>query len=522
VGTFWGLSFTIQPGVPSTATVGADPYFGTMGPYGWTMSTTSTLVLYNAFPNGGSFSRNVYFWNSKLSFQSLNQGYDPATDLSTFGGFSGISQEYQDTYMFMYNNSTVKGDIADVSTYVNFATNPYYWSWGAESNTRYNALDDQSGYNYLSYIHDYPVKPTTTQYATHVRGYDPIPKFNTGIRFIGNNFTSFGNPSFSDLISEISTLKGYKPLMDSNGDALGFLAPSQLSGYPGYNSTISTNTAIRINPAKNAYFSTDYANRLVLFDQSFSTSVVFGKQVGFAGLSNTFTGFTSALSTYVVDYSTITNNYIQYTAILSTATGQLNQYIVANYSTILPPNVLNRTRYTDPIPFQILFKSKLVEPYRSMSDNWGLGYYLGFKKADTYPAAVSVTSDTFIKIAQNYIYLRLNPEFNMNALSLSSKENLAESRATFAEDQKYFSKIILNNFGSFTQTAVTNPKQFNPVVGRIETLSFQLVNPNGLQISSIDCEYDMVLELSEAITGPKDTNSLQTTTADLDVYSGMQ
>jgi len=59
-------------------------------------------------------------------------------------------------------------------------------------------------------------------------------------------------------------------------------------------------------------------------------------------------------------------------------------------------------------------------------------------------------------------------------------------------------------------------------VGRIETLSFQLVNPNGLQISSIDCEYDMVLELSEAITGPKDTNSLQTTTADLDVYSGMQ
>ena len=521
VGTFWGLSFTIQPGVPSTATLGADPYYGTMGPYGWTMSTTSTLVLYNAFPNGGSFSRNVYFWNSKLSFQSLNQGYDPATDLSTFGGFTGISQEYQDTYMFMYKNSTIKGDIADVSTYVNFAPSPDYWSWGSESNTRYNALDDQSGYNFLSYIHDYPVEPQTTQYATHVRGYDPIPKFNTGIRFIGNNFTSFGNPSFSDLIGEISTLKGYKPLMDSNGDALGFLAPSQLSGYPAYNSTISTNTAIRINPANNAFFSTDYANRLVLFDQSFSTSVVFGKQVGFAGLSNTFTGFASALSTYVVNYSTITNNYIQYTAILSTATGELNQYIVANYSTILPANVLNRTRYTDPIPFQILFKSKLVEPYRSMSDNWGLGYYLGFKKADTYPAAVSVTSDSFIKITQNYIYLRLNPEFNMNALSLSSKENLAESRATYSEDQKYFSKIILNNFGSFTQTAVTNPKQFNPVVGRLETLSFQLVNPNGTQISSIDCEYDMVLELSEAITGPKDTNSLQTTTADLDVYRGL-
>ena len=526
VGTFRGLSFTIQPGIPSTATVGADPYFGTMGPYGWSISTTSTLVLYSPIPPGPSSERKIYFWNSKLSFQSLNQGYDPATDLSTFGGFSGISQEYQDTYMFMYENSTIKDDLADVSTAVITSAFPYlldYWSWGAESNARYTALDDQSGYNFLSYIYDYPVEPTTTQYATHVRGYDPIPKFNTGIRFIGNNFTSFGNPSFNDLIGEISTLAGYKPLMDSNGDALGFLAPSQLIGYPGYNSTISTNTAIRLNPANNAFFSTDYANRLILFDQSFSTTstVVFGKQVGFAGLSNTFSGFGSALSTYVVDYSTITNNYIQYTAILSTATGQLNQYIVANYSTILPANVLNRTRYTDPIPFQLLFKSKLVEPYLSMSDNWGLGYYLGFAKADTYPPRVSVTSDTFIKIVQNYIYLKLNPEFNMNALSLSSKENLAESRATFAEDQKYFSKIILNNFGSFTQTAVTNPKQFNPVVGRLETLSFQLVSPNGAQISSIDCEYDMVLELSEAITGPTDTNSLQTTTADLDVYKGL-
>lgn len=524
VGAFWGLSFTIDPGVPSTATLGAEPYYGTMGPYGWAESISSTFELYSPIPPGPSIERKIYFWNSKLSFQSLNQGYDPATDLSTFGGFTGISQEYQDTYMFMYENSTIKDDMTDVSTVVTTSAFPYfldYWSWGAESNANYTAFDDQSGYNFLSYIYEYPVEPTTIEYATHVRGYDPIPKFNTGIRFIGNNFTSFGNPTFKDLIGEISTLAGYKPLMDSNGDALGFLAPSQAQSYPLYNSTISSNTAIRLNPANNAFFSTDYANRLVLFDQSFSTSVVFGKQVGFAGLSNTFTGFASALSTYVVDYSTITNNYIQYTAILSTATGQLNQYIVANYSTILPPNVLNRTRYTDPIPFQLLFKSKLVEPYRSMSDNWGLGYYLGFKKADTFPAAVSVTSDSFIKITQNYIYLRLNPEFNMNALSLSSKENLAESRATYSEDQKYFSKIILNNFGSFTQTAVTNPKQFNPVVGRLETLSFQLVNPNGTQISSIDCEYDMVLELSEAITGPKDTNSLQTTTADLDVYRGL-
>lgn len=515
VGTFWGLSFTQNPGVPSTATIGADPYFGTVGPYGWTQSSNSTFELYSL--GSGSLATQIWYWNAKLSFQSLDQGYDPATDLSTFGGFSGISGEYQDTYMFLYNNASSNADVGDVSSSVS----SYFWSWGAESNTRYTAFDDQSGYNYLSYVDNFPVNSVTPEYAVHVRGYDPIPSFNTGIRFIGNNYTDFGNPTLQDLVNEISTLQGYVPLMDSNGDALGFLATGQAPSYPLYNSTISTNQAIRYNPANNAFFSTDYANRLMLFDQSFSTTEVFGKQVGFPGISTNFTGFSTAITQYQIQYSTITQNYIQYTAILSSATGELNQYILSNYGDILPPGVINRTRYTDPIPFQFLFKSELVEPYLSMSDNWGLGYYLGFPKADTYPPRVSITSETFIKIVQNYIYLRLNPEFNINALSLSGKENLSESRDTYSQDQKYFSKILLNNFGSFCQAAVTLPKVFNPTLGRIETMSFQLLNPNGTQISSIDCEYDMVLEITEAITGPKEGNSLQTTTADLDVYQNM-
>jgi len=515
VGTFWGLSFTVQPAIPSTSIVGADPYFGPMGPYGWAVSTTSTFRQLKLGPPMASIFTEIFYWNSKLSFQSLDQGYDPATDLSTFGGYSGISQEYQDTYMFMYNNSTIKDDITDVSTLSS-------WSWGAESNVNYTAFDDQSGYNFLSYVNDFPVEPTTTEYATHVRAYDPIPSFNTGIRFIGNNYTDFGNPTLRDLMGEISTLTGYTPLMDSNGDTLGFLTPVQQGlGYPLYNSTISTNTAIRYNPSNNAYFSTDYANRLMLFNQSFSTTEVFGKQVGFPGISTNFTGFSTAITQYQIDYSTITNNYILYTSILSTATGELNQYILSNYGDILPSSIISRTRYTDPIPFQFLFKSKLVEPYASMTDQWGLGYYLGFPKEDTYPPRVSITSATFIKIVQNYIYLKLSPEFNINALSLTSKENLGESRLTTGEDQKYFSKILLNNFGSFCQAAVTLPKQFNPTLGRIETMSFQLINPNGTQISSIDCEYDMVLEITEAITGPKDGNSLQTTTADLDVYQNL-
>jgi hypothetical protein len=41
-------------------------------------------------------------------------------------------------------------------------------------------------------------------------------------------------------------------------------------------------------------------------------------------------------------------------------------------------------------------------------------------------------------------------------------------------------------------------------------------------LSSIDCEYDMTLNFTEVWQTPRDIASLQTTTADLNVYSGQQ
>jgi len=55
----------------------------------------------------------------------------------------------------------------------------------------------------------------------------------------------------------------------------------------------------------------------------------------------------------------------------------------------------------------------------------------------------------------------------------------------------------------------------------MECLRCQLVDKNGLQLSSIDCEYDMTLNFTEVWQMPKDVASLQTTTADLDVYKGV-
>jgi hypothetical protein len=456
----------------------------------------------------------VIYWNVKVEFDVLDQSYDPATDLSSFGGFAGISGEYQDTMLFLYNNgsqSTI--DIRDVSTsrdvlYSGGLSTVNYWSWGQEQQSEYIAADDQSGYNFLSYINSVPIEQSNL-YVPHVRGYDPIPQFVTGLRFIGKNYTDFGSPTLAALAVEISSIAGYTPILDGT---------PYLNNPSLYNSTISTNKAILVNPAIGNFYSTEYANALVKFDRSFSTSVTFGQQVGFSGIQDTFLGYADALSTYVSEYSTITSTYAVYTGILSSATGQLNQYITSNYSGILPPNAIGRSQYTAAIPFQLMFSTYLQAQYAPLIDNWGLGWYLGFKKADTFPPRVSVTSDTFIAIVRNYIYLRLNPEYNINSLAVTGKENLAETRESASQLDKYFAKILLNNFGSFSQAAVQLKKTFTPVLGQMETLRCQLVDKNGLQLSSIDCEYDMTLDFTEVWQAQKDTVSLQTPTADLDVY----
>ena len=512
VGSYFGLTYTQNPALPTKTQTGDAPYFGPAGPYGW-VNNTGVFELMG--PAANYTSSSVFYWNAKVEFNVLDQTYDPATDLSSFGGFTGISGEFQDTMLYLYNNGTRSTlDVADVSTTrtdPDTLTTQRYWSWGAETQSNYVAADDQSGYNFLSYIPSYPVQ-TCNLYVTHTRGYDPIPQFRTGIRFIGKNYTDFGSPSLGGIATEIQDLSGYTPILDGTP----YLSNSGL-----YNSTISTNTGIRIDSTLGHYYSTEYANALITFDRTFSTTTTFGQQVGFSGIQQTYRGYADAISSYGSFYSSITQSYAFYTGILSSATGQLNQYITSNYAGILPPSALNRSQYTAAIPFQLMFSTYLTAQQAPLIDQWGLGWYLGFKKADTYPPRVSVASDTFIAIVQNYIYLRLNPAYNINALAVSGKETLSDTRESSAQEAKYFSKILLNNFGSFSQAAVQLEKTFKPVLGQMETLQCQLVDRNGNQLVSTDCEYDMTLNFTEVWQAPKDVASLQTPTADLDVYKGL-
>lgn len=526
VGSFHALSFTDQPVLPSTSVTGAAPYAGPAGGYAWNIQPNSTIQLVP------STLGQMFYWNTKVRYETLDLQYDPATDLTAFGGFSTIATEYQDTMLFFYQNSNSGDDLGDLSTQKMIGVNPVdLWQWGQEqarttnSSNGYVASDDQSGYNFLSYLYSVPVR-STLEYAIHVRGYDPIPYFQTGVRFIGKNFTDFGKPTLGDIATEISNLNGYIPITDTQ--AAGFLSnlySTNLSTYVGtpytvpYTQQISTNNAIRLGNGN--YFSHEYADALVKFDSFFSTSATFGNALGTVASTFTFTGYADALNQYVSLFQSTTVIYSDYTSILSTANGELNQYVTERYGNILPANVLNRNQITDPLPFQFLFLSKLTQPYLGYYDQWGLGWNLGFNKKDTTPPKTTITSDTFIRIVQDYIYLRLNPEFEINSLGVSGKEDLAVCQDSAGQGAKYFSKIILNDFASYCRTAVQAPKEFSPVLGKFDKLSCQLIDRNGNAISNVDCEYDFVLEVTEIVNGPKADSSLLGPTSDLDIYKTM-
>jgi hypothetical protein len=320
----------------------------------------------------------------------------------------------------------------------------------------------------------------------------------SGVRLIGKNYTDFGTATLAEIGGEIADLSGYQPISDAEGYQY---INNDLASY---STIINTNDSIRLGNGQ--FYSHQYADALINFDSLFyyPSSITFGKRIGFAGRTFTLLGYQDALSQYVNYYSSLRGTQVSYTNVLSTTTGRLNEYVVQRYGTVLPPNILNRTRITDPLPFSILFSTMTTQPYASFYDEWGLGWNLGFNKEDT-AYLTTLVSRTFIRIFDDYIYLRLNPEMNMNTMGVSAKEDLSLTRDSFAEERKYFAKILLNNFGGFCRAAVQMPKEFNPTLGKYDLLSMQLVDRNGVQINNIDCEYDIVMQVSEVVDATGNT-----------------
>jgi len=494
-GSFTGLTYTTRPYIPvkRSETLGENPYIfykdgasynsvcveeigspgiamgdsstylGAAGPLCWGTKSDGTIVTPNYRVGTGLLPS---FFNCRVNIKIKDIQYNPLEDLSAFGGENQVKQCFTDTQTYLYDTTArPRSDFTDISG-----------GWGQEKAAKFKRYDDDSGYNYLSYMRSVDISRNSVV-SINVRGYVPTVKFLSGLRIVGKNWLDFGNVSLRNLMNEIDALVNA---------GVSILPDGRLS-----------NDAWRIAN----YYTHDYTRILLHFNKVFNGTFVFGKGAinpDYPGLSISATGFSDFLLQYIA-FTDFTNKYG-----LGLATAQLNtisamqQYIVNKYTGVLPSTVLTRNNFTSPLLFSIQFKSALVSPYLDIADQWGFGWNLGFPKLDTDMLTRHVAA-TFIRIIDDYIFMKLNDELNMNTIDVSNKENLTLNRDTFGESNKYYGKLLLNSFGSFAQTFIQNTKTFISPVGKLDRLTFKFYDTNNQLLTNSDCDFNIVVEIGESI-----------------------
>lgn len=446
-------------------------YLGPPGPFCLGYDNTGNIMIPNYRP-GKNFTPT--FFNIRINLRIPDTIYNPLSDFTAFGGYKDVSNCLVDTQTYFYDTTLRPlSDINDISG-----------AWGMEKSKRFYRYDDDSGYNNLSYMPSIDLSKNSVL-CVNVRGYVPTVKFLSGIRIVGKNYIDYGKISFTQLINEIA---------DISANGISILPDGRLA-----------NDTIR----KTKFYTYDYARALVLFNKNFTGEFTFGRGIinpSYGGITIKLSGFADFINRYIYYNKSITDTVKGITIAQTAALNAVRNFIRANYGGILPEVVLQRNRYTDPLTYSIQFKSALIEPYVSAYDQWGLGWNLGFDKIDTIFNTRHVAV-TFIRIVDDYIYLKLNEELNINNIDISEKEDLAANRETFGQSRKYYGKLLLNAFGSFAQTFIQSAKAFTMPVGRLDKLTFQLVDAYNQQLSNNDCEYNVVLQIDE-LTDTVDTNSI--------------
>ena len=395
-----------------------------------------------------NFTSQIFYPTHKITLTKLGTLQNPITnpgDTQTYSSF-------QHTQMFYYKNfSTMVSDISG--------------QFAAERTTNFANADMFSGYGFNSYMYNIGL-PKSTDFNNSnldsfnyiaIRGYSPTETFQSLVRFYLPQRYDFGYISLEDLSSEIHNLS----------------------------------SLININP--------EYKSFLALFDSAFSTTQTYGAVgfPGFLGSNISTTGFAN----FLAQYNTLNTINSSNAAIVSTVTGQsnaaINALITGDLRNILPAYLANRNRTTDPIEFSIPF-STCVNPFNATVEQYGLGYNLGFALQDT-PFTTFQRATSFFKILDDYIYLKLNEEFGMNKMDISKPENFAQTRDTTAQRGLYNSKLMLNTFGSFATTFVQSPAIFNPLIGKIETLSFNWYDSNGVLLNNNDCDWSATVQIVESV-----------------------
>ena len=371
--------------------------------------------------------------------------------VNTFSDLSGLQYaENPHTEIFAYSNDA--SFIADISGNSSIAP------WGNESN--YFVSDTQfSGTYFNAYTTFIPLQSNNTPYYVALRNYSPTEKSQVYVRLSLPKRYDFGYAQFTDISNEIVTL---------------------------------SNNSNSFNP--------NYATILQKFNNNFVfTTKTFGANIvsGFGGLTlSNVQGFGDFMKYYVTLYNTYINNINIINSINSNTSANLSNFIASNLQYIIPPTATNRQKFTDPLLFSILWKSQLTPQYANLDENWGLGYNLGYAKQDTSYDVIH-RADSFYKILDDYINLRMNQEFDFNRVDITAKENLSQTLESTGGTKQYYGKLLLANFGSYAQTMVMNPITFNPPLGRLDKLQFSWVDNTNQIIDNADCEWNAVIQIVE-------------------------
>jgi len=395
----------------------------------------------------------IFFPTVKIEMRRLTNNYNPILDTTNLDS-NGNYPEWPHVAMFSY-----KG-------YANLS-NDIYNKWGNESKTNFLTSDISfNGLYFNSYIANIPLLPNytngspDTDYYLAVRGWIPTEEFQTYMRFYLPNQYDFGYIRIKDISDEI---------------VLGESAPQPNNFNPQYLKNILT-------------FNKDFV---------FSNKVLGENQkIGFPGISINSSNFGHFINQYTQIFSTLSTNEMIIYDVQSTTTGRINNFISTDLKYILPPNALNRQRYTDPILFKINWASQLSANYLQLVDQWGLGWNLGYSKQDTGFSMI-YNAPSFYKLQDDYIYLRLNPEFNINRMDSGSKENYTQTREPGGTTNYYYAKLLLTSFGGNATTFIHNPVDLAPSIYRLSKLEFQWIGPDGGIINNNDAEWDMVINITE-------------------------
>lgn len=376
-----------------------------------------------------------------------------AKNFTFLNNYDGLKYpEYPHTSIIGYNSySTMVTDISG--------------RWGLESSNNFSVADfGFRGINFNSFVFTFPLQkssPSNPYYYLAVRNYSPTEKSQVLLRTSLTNRYDYGYITMADLSGEV-------PLLATSSN--------------------------QFNP--------DYFKSLSNFNSQFvinSNGKIFGANViqGYAGsnIANV-TGFGDFYGRFVSLY----NQYNAQVELVQKINSNVKNYVIDFIKTdlqyILPASSLNRQRFTDPLTYTILWKSSLLEQYSKLEENWGMGWNLGFAKADTTYQTVH-TGQSFFKILDDFINLQMNREFDMNRMDTGGKENLAATQEPTGFTKAFHGKLLLAPFGSFAQTLVSNPISFYPPLGRMDKLTFTWVDVTGATINNADCEWNAVVQIAE-------------------------